>query len=382
MAFDRLLSRDPTTRLRLTRQLMGVASYAMFLLPGSLAVRWGWARFDYVGLVALVATALAFNVAFFLAIRTGFSRRFRDPTLLVPQILVAFALSLVTLHYMRGEARSVMLMLYVASFFFGLFTLGTRQLLQLAGVAVAGYVGLMAFEFHGRPLDTPEFQLELLRLAVLAMITSWLSLVGGYLAGLRTKLGERRSALQEALARVQELSERDELTGARNRRYLMQALEKERARAERFAQPFCVAIIDLDHFKRINDRHGHAVGDQILRGFCDHVRRQARDLDLLARQDIDAAFGRYGGEEFLLVMPHTTLDGGLACLARMHAATGAQRFSTQAGELSLTFSAGLAQYRAGEPVSTLLARADAALYRAKSLGRDRVEIEGADDTAS
>ena len=376
MAFDRLLSRDPPTRLRLLRQLMGLASYMMFLLPGVLAVEWGWSAYGYRGLLALVVAALVFNAAFFLAIRSGFSRRFADPTLLMPQILVAIALALLTIHSMASEARSIMLMLFVAMFFFGMFGLTTRQFLMLAMTAVAGYVGLMILEYHERPLDTPAFRMEVLRLVALVMITAWLSFLGGYFARLRAKLAERKHALQDALGRVQELSERDELTGARNRRYLLQALDIERARCERFGLPFSLAIIDIDHFKRFNDAHGHHVGDDVLRGFCDFVHAQARELDLVARQDMDAAFGRYGGEEFLLLLPHTPLAGAAACVERIRAAVQGHRFDTAAGPLRATFSAGVAQYRAGETAGELLTRADGALYRAKSEGRNRVATDG------
>lgn len=372
MPFERLLSRDPATRLRLKRQLMGLGSYLMFLAPGVLAVEWGWTTVGYRGLLQLAVAALAANALFFIAIRTGFTRRFADPTLLVPQILVALALAIATLHVMTTEARSIMLMLFVAMFFFGLFGLTTRRYLQLACIAVLAYAGLMAYEFHDRPLDTPEFRMEILRLVALGMITVWLSFIGGYFAQLRAKLAERKHALQEALARVQELSERDELTGARNRRYLLHALELERARCDRFGLPFSVAIIDIDHFKRFNDGHGHHVGDEILRGFCDFVREQARELDLVARQDVDAAFGRYGGEEFLLLLPHTRLDGATACVERIRATMETHRFATSEGPLAATFSAGLAEYRDGEASGELLARADRALYLAKSEGRNRV----------
>lgn len=324
-------------------------------------MEWGWTSFGYRGLLALAAAALVFNAAFFLAIRSGFSRRFADSTLLVPQILVAIALAILTIHTMTGEARSIMLMLFVAMFFFGMFGLTTRQFLALALVSVAGYTGLMVVEFHDRPLDTPAFRMELMRLVALVMITAWLSFLSGYFARLRAKLAERKHALQDALARVQELSERDELTGARNRRYLLQALELERARCDRFGLPFSIAIIDIDHFKRFNDEHGHHVGDDILRGFCDFVRMQARELDLVARQDVDAAFGRYGGEEFLLLLPHTPLAGAAACVERARGAVQVHRFATAGGALGATFSAGVAQYHAGETVAELLARGCRAL---------------------
>lgn len=381
MRFGTLLSRDPATRLRLTRQLMGLASYLMFLAPALLAVESRHTTLGYAGLAAFSAAAIAVNLVFFLAIRTGFSRRLRDPSLLVPQMLAAMALAVAIIHHMDGEARSIMLLLFVALFFFGIFGLTTRQFLALALVAIAAYAGLVAYEFRGRPLDTGAFRMELLRLVALAMITLWMAIVGSYFARLRHRLAERKGALTAALARVKDLSERDELTGAHNRRHLMQALDIEKARADRFGLPFSLAIIDLDHFKRFNDAHGHAVGDEILRGFCARVRDQARELDLLARHDIDEAFGRYGGEEFLLVLPHTSADGARLCLERIREQVASHAFETAAGALPVTFSAGVAQYRAGETVAELLSRADAALYAAKSGGRNRVQVASATATA-
>jgi diguanylate cyclase (GGDEF)-like protein len=372
MRFARLLSRDRDTRLRLQRQLMGAGSYMMFMLPGVLAVHWGWTEFGYTGLAALTLAALFANAVFFLAIRSGATRGLADPTLLVPQIVVALVLALVTIHFMRSEARSIMLMLFVAMFFFGLFGLTTRQFLRLAAVAVAGYVGLMAIEFHDRSLHTPAFRMELLRLVSLLMITVWLSFVGGYFASLRQKLADRRDALRDALAQVKELSERDELTGAHNRRHLMRALDREGQRATRTGATFSIAILDIDRFKQFNDVHGHQIGDEILGAFCACVQQCARDLDVLAREDVDEAFGRYGGEEFLLLLPHTPLAGAMQCLERIRATVETTPFRTSAGPLGATFSAGVAEFRAGESNAHLLARADAALYRAKGEGRNRV----------
>lgn len=380
MAFDRLLSSDRVTRLRLQRQLMGLASYLMFLAPGLLAVHWGWTAFSYGGLFALVAIAVAVNVAFFTLIRSGYSQRFTDPTLLLPQIVVALLLAVATVHFMRPEARGVMLMLYVAMFFFGIFGLNTRQFLTLALLAIASYAGLMAYEFRGQGLHTPMFRLEVLHLVALVMITVWMSFIGGYLASLRQKLADRKDALKGALAQVKELSERDELTGARNRRHLMRALERERQRASRVGATFSVAILDIDRFKQFNDVHGHQVGDEILGAFCARVQECARDLDVLARQDMDDTFGRYGGEEFMLLLPHTALDGAMCCLERIRQAVEARPFPTAAGMLRATFSAGVAEFHAGESAAHLLARADAALYGAKRDGRNRIAA-ARDDTA-
>jgi len=135
-----------------------------------------------------------------------------------------------------------------------------------------------------------------------------------------------------------------------------------------------VGILDLDHFKRINDEHGHGVGDEVLRQFAERMRSQLRRMDVIGRGEVDSTFGRYGGEEFLLLLPYAEIDSAVACIERLRAALHAQPFATSAGALPVTFTAGVAQHRPDESLDAVLKRADDALYRAKDAGRDRVEF--------
>ena len=121
---------DPAMTLRLKRQLMALVSYLMFLGPLLYAVNSGWMQIGYIGLFTLAVTAIAINVAYFLAVRSGFSRRFKDPSLLLPQVATAAVLALLMIHF-SDESRSVLLMLFFSIFFFGLFGLDTRQFLWL-----------------------------------------------------------------------------------------------------------------------------------------------------------------------------------------------------------------------------------------------------------
>jgi diguanylate cyclase len=372
MRFERLLSDDRALRRRLKRLLIGFLSYLMFLFPLVYSVHHGWMHFGYRGLTLFVAMAVAVNLVFFIAIRSGFSQRFRDPSLTMLQISSAMLLALALVHY-AGQARGILLMLFFASLFFGVFGLSTRQFLALSGAAVLGYAGLLLFEYRGVPLDDPRFRLELLYFMTLAMIMLWMSLVGSYVARLRRKLAQRTAELAKAMARLMELVSHDELTGVFNRRHLMDILGREKERADRFGHTFAVCILDLDHFKLVNDSHGHAVGDEVLCEFCNRMRACARKMDWLGRQDADTTFGRYGGEEFLLVLPHTPLAGAARCIERIREKVQAEPIMTAAGPLSITFSAGLAIHLAGEPVSSTLSRADTALYMAKERGRNRTE---------
>jgi diguanylate cyclase (GGDEF)-like protein len=148
----------------------------------------------------------------------------------------------------------------------------------------------------------------------------------------------------------------------------MDALVRERSRAERLGAPFSVCLLDIDHFKAINDTHGHAAGDAVLRHLPDVAAVGLRGFDV---------FGRLGGEEFLLVLPGTDLAGAMVVAERVRAAVDTAGFPgiPAGGRVSVTL--GVAQGARGEEVSALLARADRALYLGKATGRNRVETDPA-----
>ncbi len=168
------------------------------------------------------------------------------------------------------------------------------------------------------------------------------------------------------VAGLVDLANTDELTGVANRRRLFETLAGELARARRHHRPLSLAMIDLDHFKAFNDRHGHGAGDRRLRELGRQLRERTRAQDLPAR---------YGGEEFAVVLPETDTEGALHLVDLIRIETGADRSH---GE-PLTFSAGVATWDGQETPEELLGRADAALYSAKDQGRNRVV--GAEATA-
>lgn len=372
MRFTLFPANDEAMTLRLKRVLMGLVSYLMFLGPLIYAVNSGWMSIGYEGLVVFTAVAVVINIVYFLAVRSGYSRRFKDPSLLLPQVATAAVLALLMIHF-SDESRSVLLMLFFSIFFFGLFGLDTRQFLWLTAGTTVGYIVIIAWEFHDQSLRNDVFRLELLRFMALVMMMLWVSFVGGYIARMRSNLAIKKNALAEALDKLKVISIHDELTGAFNRRHLMDIIEHEKERTDRFGETFSVCILDLDHFKRFNDQFGHQVGDEILQGFSQRMRTQARGMDMLGRQEPDNTFGRYGGEEFLLVLPHTPQLGAMQCVERIRRAVNASAFETSSGPLIATFSAGIAEYARGESVAETLNRADAALYKAKNNGRNRTE---------
>lgn len=153
----------------------------------------------------------------------------------------------------------------------------------------------------------------------------------------------------------------DSLTGVANRRMFEQALENEIARARRHNMPFALVMYDVDHFKEVNDTHGHDVGDDVLKGITQTVQANIRTVDLLAR---------WGGEEFVILSPQSSIDGASVMADKLRAAIAGQVFG-RAGAVTASF--GIAMYEPGDDVASLLKKADAALYRAKQNGRNRVE---------
>ena len=178
-----------------------------------------------------------------------------------------------------------------------------------------------------------------------------------------TDLKRNNSALQKALQKISTMATIDELTGCHNRRFLMEFLTQEKARADRTLVSFSVAIIDLDYFKRINDSYGHIAGDAVLKQVVDVIRQHVRATD---------CFARFGGEEFAAVYTATELEEAQQSAERLRQELSVTPIACESFSIYTSVSIGVAEYRYAESIVDLLRRADQALYVAKSSGRDRV----------
>ncbi|MGI5865478.1 MAG: GGDEF domain-containing protein [Myxococcales bacterium] len=172
------------------------------------------------------------------------------------------------------------------------------------------------------------------------------------------------------LARERELERlcvTDALTGLYNRCLFEERLREEFVRSQRFGDPLSLIMIDLDHFKRVNDRHGHLAGDEVLRGAASILRNCVREIDIVTR---------YGGEEFAVILPRTCLPGCLAVAERIWRAFGEARFGAAECRLRVSVSVGVASMPAKDVriPSDLVDAADRALYQAKRSGRDRIGL--------
>jgi diguanylate cyclase len=318
-------------------------------------------------------SALAYGVAgcgstvlFAIVVRKGLHRRMGGAWFTTLQLLTACGLMLVTAAAVPQIGVLLVLTMIVAVATAAL-QLPLRHVLAVSGLIAA--ISLALLLMHGNrfsmPLDNPWLRLTSgIWFAVVLAKVAVINLIG---TQIRNALSASNAQLALALTQVRELSERDELTGMRNRRSILTLLGEERARFARGGPAFAVAILDLDHFKRVNDQHGHAMGDKVLRTFADTVAATLRTTDRIAR---------FGGEEFLLLLPNAG-EARLAILAaeRIRCAVNEYPWKDLAPGLELTCSIGLTTSRAGEDVAGMLERADAALYRAKSDGRNRVRFE-------
>ena len=240
----------------------------------------------------------------------------------------------------------------------------------LAGSDVLGVVNV----FHPRPQHFQEWHLQVV--AVYCAVLGHMLASHRAMHGLEDVVAERTRQLETALVeaeqlrrRYEELSTVDELTGLHNRRFFFTEAEAATARALRHRHPFCMALVDLDFFKQINDSFGHAVGDAALRDLAAALRRHTREGDILAR---------FGGEEFVLALPNTDLEGARVLAERIRTYVRGLHWEAEGISFGLTVSIGLStldhdgRYQGRPLVDHLLRQADKALYYCKSNGRDQV----------
>ncbi len=183
----------------------------------------------------------------------------------------------------------------------------------------------------------------------------------------RIRVGERMMELQAELIEARDAlaheAMHDHLTGALNRRAILDGLEKELKRAARRKSTLSIGLLDIDHFKAVNDSYGHQAGDAVLWGFVQTIKGALREYDLV---------GRYGGEEFVVVAPDTVDSARESLYERLRASIADLRTPVQSGEIGVTVSIGVAGSEIADTVDLILAAADVALYRAKEAGRNRV----------
>lgn len=357
--------RAPTDHLRraMRTQIMVLSFYLVdALLMAGYAVH---GALPPVAPIAFGAAGFGLTGLFAVMVRMGLHRRMGGAVFTTLQLLSACSLMLVTAAALPQIGMLLLLTLIVALATAAL-QMPLRHVLAVTGLIAAFSLALLLSNGNRFRMPLDDGWLRLLSglwfAVVLAKIVA-INLIG---AQMRKALSASNSRLEAALTQVRELSERDELTGLQNRRSILALLSEERARFSRGGLAFGVAILDIDHFKRVNDRHGHAMGDEVLRAFAKIVAGRLRSTDRIAR---------YGGEEFLLLLTNSPeAPSARLAVERLRCAVAEYPWSDLAAELQVTCSIGLTMSCAGEGVAEMLERADAALYRAKSDGRNAVRV--------
>jgi diguanylate cyclase len=311
---------------------------------------------------AYAASGIA-SVAFYLVLsETGFTERLKDHYFVVPQVIISMAIML-AFAYVAPQAAVLFLCELFLVFSFGALRATPWQTAIVWTCLACGLAAL--FLLTDKPIAMPhDGPIErFATMSVFILCIGRCMFLGIFSSTMRQSLYQRGLKLKEAYRRIEELAELDELTGSLNRRCIMRALEEEIARAQRLNNPCSIALIDLDWFKRINDVYGHPIGDEVLRTFAITMFANIRTID---------KFGRYGGEEFLLLLPDTAEQQAAQMLDRLRLIVAELDWSAFSSGMRVTISAGVTTLRKDENTDTLLARADRALYASKAGGRNRI----------
>ena len=343
------------------RSLLGTGSVGVMALVLALAavlelIEPEVAAEGCVGLAALAGV-------FYGMLRTRFSARFSDAGFVSVQLAAAFLL-LAWLTYRAEDTPSAISVLYLVAMLYGVLQLDRTRLAILAAVALVAHgTALFMLIDHGHRIN---LAVAWTQFGALALAFAWFTYAAGVVLRLRARLSEAHRRLHDLAAEANHRASRDALTGSYHRHHLMEALEREIARAERVGKPLSVARSDLDRLGSLNEIHGHAAGDIALKRFTQAAASALRDVDV---------FGRYGGKEFLILMPDTDLNGAIIAAERVRAAVAREPVPEVQGRRHLSCTVGVAEHRKGENTRLVLARAEANLNLGKAAGRDRVVAE-------
>jgi diguanylate cyclase (GGDEF)-like protein len=300
-----------------------------------------------------------FNVASSLAWYAGYlanerSRHSLAITLLTTEVI---AHTVVAVHAVGWDAGFQNYLMGAISFTMFNSALKTRVVVRQSIGIGALYCALYAYSIR-----TPNSTL-----APALLETFYYANVGVTFAALGMMNFFFRRASETAEQRIKELADTDPLTQLPNRRKLRELLETERRRCERSGRPFILVLADIDHFKRINDGHGHDCGDAMLRHVAGVMRKTVRNIDIV---------GRWGGEEFLIILPEISRSRAIEVVERMRAAIEANRLEFSGAEHTVTVTFGVASYDLDRSLDLCVKQADDALYRGKQQGRNQVRVAG------
>jgi len=311
--------------------------------------------------LAYAGAAAAACAGFYVMFSSNWTERFSDHYISLPYLLVHSAINLSCIA-LAPKIGTLLLMVLFVIFAFASLRMSLRHM--LFGMVTVALVVAFEIAWLGDRLSLPMATWPQRAIVGLwfTLILLRTSLLGLYSSQLRELLAKRNLQLADTFVKLDDLATRDELTGVLNRRAIMQLFEDERQRMLRTGQVFAIALLDLDHFKQVNDNFGHLVGDEVLRCFSRIVVAGLRNTDRL---------GRYGGEEFLVLFTTTAeREVVIHAMDRIRQEVATYDWNSLTRGNPVTVSAGVAICQKEEAVEQLLSRADMALYQAKHDGRN------------
>jgi diguanylate cyclase (GGDEF)-like protein len=364
---DLVLSTHPRLRTRIMLPLLGTLIYLTAIVIQSLAAYMGRIDPSHAQIMNLIDGVAA--LCTYPMVRSGWTLRFKDPSLILVQLLVGITVTIIGYALLPGM-RSSLLQLLCLIQLFGFLSLTPRQTMGIGFYCVAG---LLIMLFTMGVMSPADFDLrqEAPVIVMAAGVLLLLAFAARKYSLLRQLTAQQKHQLQVKKAELYELATHDALTGLINRSHMQILLEQEVARQRRTGRPFCLALLDIDHFKRVNDAYGHQAGDEVLQGFAQSARTLLRETDVLAR---------WGGEEFLVLLTDANPDQALGGVQRLRQQMASKALAQGVPELRVTFSAGLALHVLKRSTSNTINRADMALYEAKSQGRDCSVVASSADT--
>lgn len=339
------------------KRLVPVLLCALYLL--CIVIFFALEMIDASTVLVVLGLIVGFMAAFAVFTRRGLHTELRDRQLRLPTV-VAATVTLLIVFYLEPVTQIALAPFLFVAMAYGLLTLSRRAALVVCTGTLVAY-GLVVALHHLERDNAALLRLEVLHFVALALSLPAYVLLMGRVRLLHRLLHKTSHQMQS----IAEIARHDALAGCLNRRSILAALEEQKQLADESGIPLCLAVIDLDHFKRVNDEMGHLGGDEVLRTFAQLTQQAVRADDF---------FGRYGGEEFVLVFPATPLLPALNSCERIRA-----RVESHAWEGPLrgrvTVSIGVTQYVLGESVMEFFSRADTAMYLAKRGGRNQVVVQ-------
>lgn len=365
-----LLGANDRVHVRVSQSLLGMP--ALLLIQALLILEWRLGHIDSGPVVWFTTLTLAGCVIFYALVRCGVSERLsREPSLSTPQMV--YAMVCVAWGYaVAGPFRSALLCLLPLILCFGIFALRPQsaRVLSHFGITLMGVAMVwlaVVHPFTNEPLH------EAANWVFAATSMTMTRILSDRLGRIRARLSAQKAELSLALERIRLLATHDPLTGLLNRRAAQDELQRAIGQAIRNGRSLVVALVDLDHFKLVNDSFGHLAGDHVLQAFARAAERELRGADRVAR---------WGGEEFLFMLPDSDEPQACVCLDRLRSAFSELVIDGVPSTHRLSFSAGVTLCTGPDDMEAAIERADRAMYSAKLAGRSRTNRQQSVPTKS